>query len=111
MAKNDLQDKALSVLEKAKKGGKIRIGVNEVTKAVERGIAKLVLAAEDVQPKEIIMHLPAICKEKNIPFASIATKKELGEKAGIQVGAAAVAVIEEGEGKKELEEIVRKSKE
>ena len=54
------------IIEKARKTGKIEKGTNEVTKAVERGTAKLVVYAGDVQPKEIIQHLPVLCKEKNI---------------------------------------------
>ncbi len=97
-----------TVLDKAKKSGKIRIGVNEVTKAVERGVAKLVVIASDVEPKEIVMHLPLICKEKNIPFSFAKSKKELGQRAGIEVGTAAIAVVEEGDAKKELAELQKK---
>jgi large subunit ribosomal protein L7Ae len=98
----------LSFVEKARKSGKIRVGVNEVTKAIERGSAKLVLIAMDVEPKEIVMHLPLLCSEKNVPFSYAKTRKELGEKAGIGVGTAAVAVADEGEAKKELQEIAKR---
>ena len=103
-----LEKDQLSFLEKIKKAGKIRIGVNETTKAVERGKAKLVLIAKDVEPAEIVMHLPLICKEKEVPFSYVQTKKSLGERAGIGVGTAAIAVVEEGEAKKELQEITKK---
>ena len=98
----------LDLVEKAKGKGKIRIGVNEVTKAVERGVAKLVLIAQDVSPPEVVMHLPLLCKEKNIPCSVVKTKKQLGEKAGISVNTAAVAIVDEGEAKKELQEIAKK---
>ena len=107
----ELKDKQLSILEKVKKSGKIRIGVNEVTKAVERGTAKLVVIAEDVSPPEIVMHLPVLCKEKNIPFTYVDTRKELGEKTGVTVSAAAIALIDEGEAKKDLVDLVKKLKE
>ena len=107
----ELKDKQLSILEKVKKTGKIKVGVNEVTKAVERGTAKLVVIAEDVSPPEIIMHLPVLCKEKNIPFTYVNTKKELGEKTGLLVGASAIALIDEGEAKKDLVDLVKKLKE
>ena len=55
-----------SIIEKARKSGKVEKGTNEVTKAVERGTAKLVVFATDVEPKEIVQHLPIICKEKGI---------------------------------------------
>lgn len=103
-----LMDEQLSFVEKAKKKGKVRVGINEVTKAVERGSAKLVLIAMDVQPPEIVMHLPLICSEKNVPFSYAKTRKDLGEKAGIGVATAAIAVTDEGEAKKELQEIAKK---
>ncbi len=104
----ELSDRSLGLLEKVRKGGKLKIGSNEVTKAIERQKAKLVLMAEDVTPPEIMMHLPLICAEKNVPYGYVATRKELGEKSGIGVATTAVAIVEEGDSKKELEEIVKK---
>ena len=102
-----MQDQ-LALVEKVKKKGKVRIGVNEVTQAVERGVAKLVLIAQDTSPVEIVMHLPLLCKEKNIPCSVVKTKKVLGEKAGIAVNTAPIAIVDEGEAKKELQEIAKK---
>jgi len=103
-----LQAEQLALVEKVSKKGKLRIGVNEVTKAVERGVAKLVLIAEDVSPPEIVMHLPLLCKEKNLAFSYVKTKEELGKKAGIAVGTATIAIVDEGDLKKELAEIAKK---
>jgi len=103
-----LMEEQLGLVTKVKKGGKLKIGVNEVTKAIERGTAKLVLIAQDVEPAEIVMHLPLVCKEKGAPFSYVKTKKELGENAGLGVGTAALAIVEEGEAKKELQEIAKK---
>lgn len=84
------------IVENAKKTGKIEKGINEVTKAVERGTAKVVVYAEDVTPKEIVQHLPALCKEKGIDCKTVDSKKKLGVSAGINVSCAAIAVIESG---------------
>ena len=78
----DLKTKQKELLGKIKKTGKVKIGANEATKAAERGTAKLIVLAEDVSPPEIVMHLPIICKEKNIPISFAGTKKQLGEKVG-----------------------------
>ncbi|MBU2476417.1 50S ribosomal protein L7Ae [Candidatus Micrarchaeota archaeon] len=104
----ELKEKQLELIETAKKTGKIRIGVNETTKAVERGKAKIIFIAEDITPQELVMHLPLLCEEKKIPYSYITTKKELGEKAGIEVGTASIAVMEEGSAKKQLEDVVKK---
>ncbi len=104
------EEKILHAVEVARDTGKVKVGTNETTKAVERGIAKLVIIAEDVDPKEIVMHLPPLCDEKKIPYVKVKSKLELGRAAGIDVAAASVAIVEEGDAKKDIEEIV-KSKE
>lgn len=90
------QDKAYESIELAKKTGKIKKGTNEVTKAAERGVAKLVVVAKDISPQEIIMHIKPLCEEKKIPFVEVDSKEELGAAAGLQVSTSAVAVIQEG---------------
>ncbi len=99
------QAKVLEIVEIARTTGKIRKGANETTKAIEKGEAKLVVYAGDVSPKEIIMHLPLLCKEKNIPCVEVSRKEDLGAAAGLAVGTAAVAVVNEGEAKGSLHSI------
>ena len=99
-------NKAIEVIEIAKKSGKIKKGTNEVTKAVERGIAKFVLVAKDVNPREIIMHLPALCKEKQVPLVPISSKAELGALAGLGVPTSAIVVIKEGDAKELIKEFL-----
>ena len=93
------------IVEVARKTGKIDKGTNEVTKAVERGTAKLVVVAEDVQPKEIVQHLSVLCEERGIPHAIVDSKKKLGLAAGIAVSTASIAVVEEGDSKNEIAEL------
>jgi large subunit ribosomal protein L7Ae len=91
------------IIEKARKTGKVEKGTNEVTKAIERGTAKLVAYGEDVEPKEIVQHLPILCKEKNIPCIKADKKGKLGIAVGINVGCAAVCVVEFGDAEKDFE--------
>ena len=98
----DLVDKVLQALEISKNTGKIKKGTNETTKAIERGTAKLVAQAGDVEPKEIIQHLPVLCKEKKIPCKEVDSKQKLGIAVGIPVAASSVAIIEAGELDKEI---------
>jgi large subunit ribosomal protein L7Ae len=104
----ELMAEQLRVLEKIAESGKLRIGVNEVTKAIEREQAKLVFIAQDVEPKEIVMHIPVLCDEKGITYTFVKSKKELGEKAGIEVSASSVAVVDPGNANKEFTELVKK---
>ena len=91
---------AYDKVEKARKEGKIEKGINEVTKAIERATAKLVVIAKDVNPKEIIQHIPLLCKEKNIPCEEVDSMEKLGIASGIKVKCSAVAIIDLGERKR-----------
>ena len=102
--------KVLEIVEIARTSGKIRKGANEATKALEKGQAKLVVYALDVTPKEIIMHLPLLAKEKNVPCFGVSKKDDLGAAAGLAVSTAAVAVVKEGEAKSAIEQLAKLSK-
>ena len=104
----DVADKVFEAIEVAKKTGKIKKGTNETTKAVERGTAKLVVVAKDVNPREVIMHLPALCEEKGILFVAVDSKEELGVAAGLGVATSSIAVIQEGEAKNLIKDIQSK---
>ena len=103
-------DKVYEAIEVAKSTGKIKKGTNEVTKAIERGEAKLVAYAKDVNPPEITMHIPLLCEEKGIFCVAVPTREELGAAAGIGVPTVSVAITEEGEAAKLVKEITGKSK-
>ena len=98
-------DKVYEAIEVAKKTGKIKKGTNEVTKAIERGEAKLVAYAKDVNPPEVTMHIPLLCEEKGISCVEVPSKEELGVAAGIGVPKVSVAVTEEGEAAKLVKEV------
>jgi len=98
------------VIEKARKTGKVEKGTNEVTKAIERGTAKLVAYGGDVSPKEIVMHLPILCKEKNIPCVEADKKEKLGIAVGLGVACASAAIINAGDAEKDLESFVKSLK-
>ena len=93
---------AYKIAEKAKLTGKIEKGTNEVTKAIERGTAKFVLYASDVEPKEIIQHIPLLCNEKGIPCQEVDSKQKLGIAVGIPVSASSIAIIEPGDADKDI---------
>ena len=102
---SEIADKALQLVQIARETGKVRVGTNEVTKASERAEAKLVVMAEDVDPIEILAHIPMLCEEKRIPYVYVPKKQRLGQSAGLSKSAASVAVVEPGDGKGILEEL------
>lgn len=94
-----------TIVEKARKTGKIEKGTNEVTKAIERGTAKLVVYATDVEPKEIVQHIPLLCKEKGIVCKEVDSRQKLGIAVGIPVAASSIVVIEAGDADKDIAEL------
>ena len=104
----ELQKKALEALEIAKDTGRIKKGINEATKSIERGIARLVVVAEDVEPQEVIMYLPGLCDDKKVPYIFVKSKVDLGNAAGIERPTAAVAIIVDGKAKVLVDEIIEK---
>ena len=102
----ELVDATLEALRQARQTGKVRKGTNETTKAVERGVAKLVVLAEDVEPPEVVAHLPIICEERSIPYLYVPSKAQLGPPLGIDVSAASACIVEPGEAQELVERVI-----
>ena len=102
----DISDKAYSLAEIARDTGKIKKGTNEVTKAVERGSAAIVIMATDVNPPEILAHIPALCEERNVAYVYVQSKAELGNAIGLEKPTASIAIVDVGKGKPLCDEIV-----
>jgi len=107
----DLEDDALAALEVARDTGTVKKGTNETTKAVERGNADLVFIAEDVQPEEIVMHIPELADEKDVPFVFVGAQDDIGHAAGLEVGSAAAAIVDAGEARDDVDDVVSKVEE
>lgn len=105
---DDVVSRTYEALQISRESGRIKKGINEVTKSVERGIATFVVMAEDIKPEEIAMHLPKLCEQKNIQYSYVKSKLELGKSIGMNVPCAAVAVENQGNAKDIIKEIVSK---
>jgi large subunit ribosomal protein L7Ae len=100
----DVQDSVYELVKLVGNGnGRLKKGSNEVTKAAERGTAKMVVMAENVNPAELLAHIPLICKEKKIPFIYVEDQAYLAEAAGMNSGGktAAIALMEVAKGAEE----------
>ena len=100
----DVQDSVYELVKLVGSGeGRLKKGSNEVTKAAERGTAQMIVMAENVNPAELLAHIPLICKEKNIPFIYVEDQAYLAEAAGMSSGAktAAIALMEVSKGAQE----------
>jgi len=102
----EIADAAYEALQISSKTGIVRKGTNETTKAIERAQAKLVVIAEDVDPPEVVAHLPLLCEERKIPYIFVPSKEKIGNAVGIDVSAASVCIVKEGDAAGLVREIV-----
>lgn len=72
------------------------MGTRQAAKAVARGQAETVFVARDAEP-HVVRDLVRLCEEKNIPIIYVDSMAELGRACGIQVAAAAAAVLRSGD--------------
>ncbi|MGN0949799.1 MAG: ribosomal L7Ae/L30e/S12e/Gadd45 family protein [Mitsuokella sp.] len=78
----------------ALKGASRVMGIKQVTKAVKRGAAESVFLADDADA-HVTEPLQKLCREHGVPVEHAATMKDLGNACGIEVGAAAAAVLKQ----------------
>ena len=102
----DLVNAVYEAVRLAKQSGKVRKGTNETTKAIERGISRLVVIAEDVEPPEVVAHLPILCDERNAPYIFVPSKQQLGVSLGIDVGSAAATILDAGEAQHIVDQVI-----
>ena len=102
----DLVSPILEAVRMAMQSGKVRKGTNEATKAIERGISKLVVIAEDVEPPEVVAHLPILCDEQGAAYAFVPSKQELGKALGIDITSAAAAILDSGDAQHIVDQVI-----
>merc|ERR1712150_437764 len=57
----------------------VRHGVNTVTTLIEKKKAQLVVIANDVDPIELVLFLPALCRKMGVPSCIVKNKARLGK--------------------------------
>lgn len=107
----ELSKQVYDIVEKSRDTGKLKQGVNEVTKAIERKNAELVVIATDIEPPEIVAHLPMLAKEKEVPYVFVPSQQELGHASGIGVSSTSVALTDGGDASKDIVDLKEKIKE
>ena len=102
----DLVNPILEAVRVASTSGKVKKGTNEATKAIERGTSKLIVIAEDVEPPEVVAHLPILCEEQCAAYAFVPSKQELGKSLGIDITSAAAAILDAGDAQHIVDQVV-----
>ncbi|CAG8385359.1 unnamed protein product [Penicillium salamii] len=97
MADEALTRDILTMLQQCTHYRQVKRGANEVTKAVRRHTSELVILAGDTTPIGIVMHLPLLCEERNIPYVYVPSKIAIGRACGVS-RAVIAATITSNEG-------------
>ncbi|KAJ4286451.1 RNA binding protein snu13 [Kalmusia sp. IMI 367209] len=92
LADEDLSQQLLDLVQQASHYKQMRKGANEATKTLNRGIAELIILASDTSPLAILLHLPLLCEDKNVPFVYVKSKAALGRACGVSRAVIAVSI-------------------
>lgn len=88
-----LTQKILELVQQALNYQQLRKGANEATKTLNRGISEFIVMAADAEPLEIILHLPLLCEDKNVPYVFVRSKQALGRACGVSRPVVACSVV------------------
>lgn len=71
LAGADLTVALLELVQQATNYKQTKKGANEATKTLNRGISEMIIMAADAEPIEILLHLPLLCEDKNVPYVFV----------------------------------------
>mmetsp|Transcript_26387 Transcript_26387/g.37196 ORF Transcript_26387/g.37196 Transcript_26387/m.37196 type:complete len:124 (+) Transcript_26387:117-488(+) len=83
LADADLTIALLDLVQQATNYKQTKKGANEATKTLNRGISEMIVMAADAEPIEILLHLPLLCEDKNVPYVFVPSKIALGRACGV----------------------------
>ncbi|KAF2251108.1 L30e-like protein [Trematosphaeria pertusa] len=78
-----LSQEILDLVQQASHYRQLKKGANEATKTLNRGIAEVIILAADTSPLAILLHLPLLCEDKNVPYVYVPSKMALGRACGV----------------------------
>ncbi|KAI8910767.1 putative SNU13-component of the U4/U6.U5 snRNP [Entophlyctis helioformis] len=78
-----LSTKIVDLVQQASHYKQLKKGANEATKTLNRGISEFIVMAADTEPIEILLHLPLLCEDKNVPYVFVPSKTALGRACGV----------------------------
>ena len=107
MASAELTVTLLDLVQSATSYKQLKKGANEATKTLNRGISELIICAGDAEPLEILLHLPLLCEDKNVPYVFVPSKIALGRACGVSraVIAASITTNESSQIKGDIEKL------
>ncbi|KAF2452956.1 50S ribosomal protein L30e-like protein [Lineolata rhizophorae] len=83
IADGALTQEILDLVQQCAHYRQLKKGANEATKTLNRGVSELVVLAADTTPLAILLHLPLLCEDKNVPYVYVPSKVALGRACGV----------------------------
>ena len=83
----------LDLVQQANHYKQLKKGANEATKTLNRGIADLIILAADTEPLAILLHLPLLCEDKNVPYVFVPSRQALGRATGVSRSVIACSIL------------------
>merc|ERR1712132_201 len=113
--KTEKKERLAEQAEKVAAGGKaaakkpvaVKMGINHVTTLIEEKKAKLVVIAHDVDPIEVVVWLPALCKARNVPYCIVKSKARLGAVVGMKTATCLAITDVKPENKGDLASVIQ----
>lgn len=93
LADTELTIKVLDLVQQSANYKQVRKGANEATKTLNRGQAEFIVMAADAEPLEILLHLPLLCEDKNVPYVFVPSKVSLGRACGVSRAVIACSIL------------------
>jgi U4/U6 small nuclear ribonucleoprotein SNU13 len=81
------------MVQQANNYKQLKKGANESTKTLNRGIADLIILAADAEPLAILLHLPLLCEDKNVPYVFVPSRSALGRACGVSRSVIAASIL------------------
>lgn len=83
LADATLTNKILDLVQQSSHYSQLKKGANEATKTLNRGICEFIIMTADTEPIEVLLHLPLLCEDKNVPYVFVPSKVALGRACGV----------------------------
>ena len=93
LSDSELTVAILELVQQASNYKQLKKGANEATKTLNRGITDLIIMAADTEPLEILLHLPLLCEDKNVPYVFVPSKIALGRACGVSRPVVAASIL------------------
>ncbi|EDN07661.1 ribonucleoprotein-associated protein [Histoplasma capsulatum] len=82
----------LDLVQQASHYRQLKKGANEATKTLNRGTSEIVILAADTTPLAILLHLPLLAEDKNVPYVYVPSKMALGRACGVSRAVIAASI-------------------